>query len=336
MQEKEIMANTKNSQIRQKVIDRCLKSDKPHSLQDIMDECNEEFWSRGLDEVTSPNTIRADIRNIEEIYGAEIIQTKEGRFNYWSYADKNFSIFNNPLKDDEIVKLKETIELISKFSGRINFELIDDMAVRLNSIIDYTPDNRKIIGFDDNPDYEGFKWIDPIFEAISNKYAISIVYQEFSQEAKTVIVSPYFLKQYNKRWFLFCKDPKWESLSIYALDRIKKVSVSSQKYEDTDFDFDDYFYDIVGVTKPKKSEIQKIRLFVKSKTLNYIETKPIHPTQTIKEKTEEGAIVEIKSYVNTELEQLILSYSDSIKVLEPLDFQERIKSKLQSALENYQ
>lgn len=330
------MANTKDSQIRQSVIDRCLRSERPYRLVEIMDECNEELQKRGEQIVEAENTIRTDIKNIEDIYGAEIVYERDGRFIYWSYADKNFSIFNNPLKADEIAKLKETIELISKFSGRINFEWIDDMAVRLNSIIDYTPDNRKIIGFDDNPDYEGLKWIRPIFEAISNKHTISIVYQEFSQQAKTVIVSPYYLKQYNKRWFLFCKDPEWESLSIYALDRIKSISVSPKKYEDTEFDFDDYFFDIVGVTKPKNSEIQKIRLFVKSKTLNYIETKPIHPTQIVQEKNDEGAIIEIKAYINTELEQLILSYSDSIKVLEPLDFQERIKSKLQSAIENYQ
>ncbi len=330
------MANTKDSQIRQRVIDRCLRSDRPYRLVEIMDECNEELQRRGEQPVEAENTIRADIKNIEEIYGAEIVTKKEGRYNYWSYADKNFSIFQNPLKEDEIAKLKETIELISKFSGRINFEWIDDMAVRLNSIIDYTPDNRKIIGFDDNPDYEGLKWIKPIFEAISNKHTITITYQEFNQPSKTVTVSPYYLKQYNKRWFLFCKDPEWDSLSIYALDRILSVSVAPQKYEDCDIDFDDYFYDMVGVTKPKKSEIQIIKLVVKSKALNYIETKPLHPTQTVKSRTDDGAIIVIKAFVNTELEQLILSYSDSIKVLEPLDFQERIKTKLQSALDNYQ
>lgn len=330
------MANTKDSQIRQRVIDRCLRSEKPYRLVEIMDECNEELQKRGEQTVEAENTIRADIKNLEEIYGAEIITRKEGRFNYWSYADKNFSIFNNPLKDDEIAKLKETIQMISRFSGRPDCHWIDDIATRLNSFADYEPDQRKIVGYDDNPDYGGQKWFNPIFNAISSKHTLRIEYKDFNDNAIKVVVYPYYLKQYNKRWFLFCTGEGHTNLSNYPLDRIKSIEVTNIRYLDTDLDFDEYFYDVIGPTIPKHSEIQTVKLWVSKRLLSYIKTKPLHGSQKINEETAEGAIVKIKVHVNEELKQLIMSYSDRVKVLEPNDLQEEIIARLQSALENNQ
>lgn len=74
------MANTKDSQIRQSVIDRCLRSERPYRLVEIMDECNEELQKRGEQIIEAENTIRTDIKNIEDIYGAEIVYERDGRF----------------------------------------------------------------------------------------------------------------------------------------------------------------------------------------------------------------------------------------------------------------
>lgn len=40
---------------------------------------------------------------------------------------------------------------------------------------------------------------------IVNKRVIDIEYHPFGKEACTIRVSPYYLKQYNNRWFLIAK-----------------------------------------------------------------------------------------------------------------------------------
>lgn len=53
--------------------------------------------------------------------------------------------------------------------------------------------------------------------------------------------------------------------------------------ENTEYDFnDDYFSDIVGVTKHLESEPQKIRLWVSQSLYPYVHTKPLHDTQKLK------------------------------------------------------
>ena len=59
-----------------------------------------------------------------------------------------------------------------------------------------------------------------------------------------------------------------------------------------------------------------------------MENKPIHETQKHKWLNEETLEIKIKVMPNYELERLILSYGDSVKVMEPKDLRQRIKNVL--------
>jgi len=91
-----------------------------------------------------------------------------------------------------------------------------------------------IISFDDNFDYSGKKWIGQIYKSIQNKQALSINYKDFkSDSAYKIVFHPYFLKQYNNRWFAFglneeTQIPSWN----LALDRIKSIEQNASKYID--------------------------------------------------------------------------------------------------------
>ena len=50
-------------------------------------------------------------------------------------------------------------------------------------------------------------------------------------------------------------------------------------YAETEIDWDDYFYDMVGVTRILGEENQEVILKFSSATSPYVMTKPIHPTQ---------------------------------------------------------
>ena len=94
---------------------------------DMMEKCNIALEEAGYKPVTSKNTILEDLRGIESNFPeARIIQRKSGRYLFYEYEDKNFSIYNIPLDDDGMAKLAQTIFILSKFEGMPNFEWIDE------------------------------------------------------------------------------------------------------------------------------------------------------------------------------------------------------------------
>jgi predicted DNA-binding transcriptional regulator YafY len=68
----------------------------------------------------------------------------------------------------------------------------------------------------------------------------------------------------------------------------------------------------------------------------YILTKPVHSSQRLIEKHADGSItLYLRVHHNFEIERLILGFGESIEILKPLKLRNRIKSKLQWALNNY-
>ncbi len=120
------------------------------------------------------------------------------------------------------------------------------------------------------------------------------------------------------------------------MDRIEEIVELSHTYvENTDYNFDEYFEDIIGVTKHLGSKLERIKLWFSFKQAPYILTKPLHGTQKKKSFDVGGLIVTIEVIPNVELKQIILRYGDNCKVLEPEQLTRKITETLKKALDNY-
>ena len=68
----------------------------------------------------------------------------------------------------------------------------------------------------------------------------------------------------------------------------------------------------------------------------YILSKPIHKSQSVVEEHEDGSvIVSIKVIPNYELEQLLLSFGERIKILSPDSLRNNILARIKKNIENY-
>jgi predicted DNA-binding transcriptional regulator YafY len=127
-----------------------------------------------------------------------------------------------------------------------------------------------------------------------------------------------------------------QDLTNIALDRIQSLETSKKDFqENTQYDFNEYFDDIIGVSLTKNREPEKVELFITNGLYPYIETKPLHGSQKIISKNELGVIIQIEVIINHELEQLIMSYGESVKVLNPPLFATKIRDRIQRSIENY-
>ena len=333
------MPKTKSAELRIKVIDACLSDRKrQYSTAKIFERCNEELLKRDFVPITAMNSIRDDMDQIQRIYpGADIESYREGRNIYYRYADPDFSIFKTPMKPDEIIQLTQTLRLLRRFKGMPQFDWVDEIAERLGASLKLDESSDEIVGFDENLDLEGLDNFTPLFNAIVDKQPLKLTYQSFRMDCEeTIIVHPYYLKQYNKRWFLIAWNDEYNFMANYAFDRIKGIADANVAYKPTDVDFFDYFDEMIGVSKDTRTEPQIVKLWVSPAQWPYIKTKPLHgATQHLVSQDEHGAVITIEVYLNYELEQLLLSFGEKVKVLEPVELRDKIKQRLTEAAKNY-
>ena len=102
------------------------------------------------------------------------------------------------------------------------------------------------------------------------------------------------------------------------------------------FDFQEYFEDIIGVSINDDNTLETVRLWFSKKQLQYVKTKPLHGSQRTIDEDELGGTIEIEVMPNFELEQLLLSFGEQVKVLEPQRLVEIIKSRIATNLKNYE
>ena len=334
------MPKTKKADFRIKILDSLLsQKGSGFTTKELFDRCNEKLYQNGFEEMTAMNTIRSDIEQIERIYpGATVEQVREGRNIYYRYADPEFSIFKTPLKPDEIVQLAQTLSLLKRFKGMPQFGWINELADRLGAslkIDDISAD--EVVGFDENLDLKGLEHFTPLFNAIIDKRTLILSYKSFKADAvQQIVVYPYYLKQYNKRWFLIAWNAESDFLANFALDRITKIKESKQLYQPTDINFVDFFDEMIGVSKDSRTQPQKVKLWVSSETWPYIKTKPLHGTQKTISADATGAVISIEVYLNYELEQLVLSHGENVRVLEPEELKTKLQKRLTDACQNYQ
>lgn len=146
----------------------------------------------------------------------------------------------------------------------------------------------------------------------------------------------HFLKQYNNRWYVFGKNDVNGYIINLALDRIIDIFETKKKFiQNTEINFNEYFEDIIGVSLTNEATPEVITLKVRNSLFPYIQTKPMHGSQKIKEKGPLDTIITLDLIPNYELESLILSYGEGVEVTEPKSLRDRIKERIKLTNSNY-
>lgn len=333
------MPNPRIAALRYQALDRCF-SDRTrfYFIEDLVEAVNQTLKNNSETPV-SRRTVFYDIRAMESNHDWDVVfeepARKDGR-RYYRYADTNYSIWKNDLNKQQLEQLKSLMLLLQQFHGLPQFERIQEIIKQLEEKYKFTlPSPKSVIAFDTNEEAEGLEYLSPLFDAIISRQPLRITYKPYGKEAYKSIVHPYFIKQYNNRWFLlgFTTDGIHDNIVNMSFDRIKKVVHAAVPFvENTSHDFEEYFENIVGVTKTN-AELQEIVLKVAPSRLPYILSKPLHPSQ-INRRASKGIIV-LKVVPNRELYQLLLQYGPDVEVLEPAEIRLKMSDYAQQMAEKY-
>ncbi len=332
------MPATRLATLRYQALDACFSDrSRYYYIEDLISAVNHLLSNNDQTQV-SRRTIFNDIRDMESNHDWQVMFEEPGRINgrrYYRYLDPHYSIWRNDLDETQLAQLKSMLLMLQQFRGLPQYERMNEMIDQLQDKYNFTlGDTSQIIDFDTNLYVQGLNYLSPLFNAILHQQVLQIEYQPFGKPTQSITIHPYYIKQYNGRWFLIGKDNSYLSIVNLALDRIKNVQVSSCPFiPNRDIDFENYFSDVIGVSIPKNTDIETIVLRFSDQQLPYVLSKPIHESQSNIRKDEN--IITIKVCPNYELIQKILSFGSDVEVLEPKTIRKKLQDEIKKMQNTY-
>ena len=336
------MPINKNAQLRYQILDRCFSNfNRKYTFDDLLEEVNDRLYDMNGTRV-SVRQLRQDMENMTyRPYNAPIVSYPMGfgKQHYYRYSDPEFSIFKSSLSEEEISNLRSTIDMLGRYRGIPSNAGLEEVISNLEYRFGIKSNSENVIEFDQNEQLKGLEFLSDLIDATVNHQPLSILYRTYKGKELNTVFHPYYVKQYNNRWFLFGleESKKYGNyITNKALDRIVKLAHdnNTEFIPNTAINFKEFFKDIVGVTIPEDHPTpERVVLRFDENRFPYIVSKPIHPSQEVVDEFEHTIGLFLRP--NKELEAQIFSFGPQVEVLEPDWLRNQVSKKIEESLKKY-
>ena len=248
--------------------------------------------------------------DIENMFGICIECQRKG--GYFYYIENNDFMRNNHLQEWMLDSLS------------ISSMLMESSSLKNRILLENIP--------------AGKQYLQPIINAMKQDHKLLMTYHKFGQqESYTITIEPYAIKVFKQRWYLVAMNPKRETPSIYALDRIEHLEETEETFQfPADFDTEAFFRDCYGVLSGTGDKAQHIVIRTFAPYMNYLRTLPLHHSQKEVQSTPEYADFEFYLRPTFDFRQELLAQGHDVEVLCPAPFREEMKATLEKMLSRYQ
>lgn len=312
-----------------------------YSREKILWELNETLRDEGFEEV-SASTVNHDISEngnfVRDMCPAvDVVSYKDPTgTTYYRYAERGYSIWKVDLESTELMHLQNALLMLRKFKGLPEMDWVDDLLESLSKRYKLSlPETDAIVELEQNLDLVGMsEHFAPVMNAILNQQVLRVRYNKSYKETIEDKFHPYYLKEYNCRWFAFGWSENDQRVNNLAIDRIVRIESTSLAYrKNEEVDFESYFDDVVGVSSVPDTPKERIRLRLTPQRYNYVKTKPIHWSQHNYDDLHE---VTIDVRPNRELSAKLLSLGKDVVIVEASDdFRAIMRNIVSEMYDNY-
>ena len=184
----------------------------------------------------------------------------------------------------------------------------------------------------------GVENVQIILEAIDKQKGIECVYYSFDRATKKQqLLIPYFLKTWEKRWYLAAEpDNHHHGISIFALERMDNIRLTEKKMlPSNDVTADEYWEGSFGVNHSDNQVPEQIVIKAYGAQAEYIRALPIHESQKELERTDEYTIFEYHIVPCFNLFQQLLWHREKLEIIEPIKMREEMKKIAQNIISLY-
>jgi len=278
----------------------------PSTFSEIANYLDLESEFHGYNFNVSKRTFQRDIADIRLVYNIDI---------QYDFSQKVYSI--------DFQEESEVNERILEAFDTFNALNISD---RLSNYIHF--EKRRPQGTENLYD---------LLHAIKNKVQISFFYQKFQdEEIKQRTAEPYALKEFRNRWYVLANDLKDKKVKSFALDRLSALDITKKKFQlPNDFNVNEHFKYCFGIVGPNEHKPQEIILSFDPFQGKYIKTLPLHESQVIIKDDDDELLIKLNLVVTHDFFMEILSFGESVKVIQPANLIAKIKDTYKNALNQY-
>ncbi len=319
----------RNKMLRYQVLNRCFQdTSRRYRTKDLLECCNREMQKYDLNTI-STRTIQKDLQDLQaEPYNVQFDPELKEQY-YYRYCDTSYNLELLQLTAPDRDALTRTIEVLrERYSDPdVQNPQWQWMLTTLQAIADNRPleSADPYVSFENNEAFAGNAHFATLLESIINRHPVIVRYKPYFQpDPEDWKTHPYYLKQFNSRWFLFAAVEGRDGIQNLALDRIHSIRQWRHAYRPPEVDFSTFFNDMIGVSRNSDMAIEQIVLRVSNQRYPYVETKPFSEKQRIIKHDEQTYTIAFPMRVNNELVAEILSFGADIEVLQPQHLRQRI------------
>lgn len=288
-----------NNQIKSALIllENVFFNPKKFNRKEFAEKLNEENLKH------SETTITRLLQFISSIFGVELsFKTKNGKVKIIDSEDNQFQLIRTLLL---LGKLKNESNIVS------------------NNIISFTSESQ----------FLNVNFVLDFYEAISKSQMLKIDYQKFNSDlTEKIIVKPILIKEYLGRWYLIA-EKETGGVRVFGIERIKNFEVLNKTFS-PNLEMINLYKSTIGVNY--SGSVELVKIWVENYQLEFFKTYPIHKSQKIIKTDENGGILTIKVNINYELKQLLASYLDKVRVIEPLHLKIEMIDFFETMTNDYQ
>lgn len=338
------MAVSSNALLRHITIDACLRdTQNKYSLLDLISACTKAVKENSKiklkDNFTvSTRTVQLDLqfmRDKKRGYNAPIVVYEQ---KYYRYKDPNYSIGNANVKQTNLEPLSDIAEALRRYSKIEGMESLRGSVELIQEVIDTKVNGgSKKLAYQQTANPSGGQFFDIVKDATIHRKVLSLSCTEASSTvAEQIIFYPLYMKEYLNRWYAIGYEDGKEGFHVIPLESVTSYSYAILPFPPNyDFNPDSYFKDIIGVTKPSGTIKEEITLNVGSSLAPYMTLNPVHSSQRLISKEDNGECVfKIGIIPNDEFYRLIFENQPNITITNPKSVGEAANEKMRDIMKN--
>ena len=175
----------------------------------------------------------------------------------------------------------------------------------------------------------GQRWLTLLMDAMTENRTVSILYRKYTgEEAETLQVRPYAVKEFHRRWYLTGWCVQRQAERVYGLDRILDMTVMQERFRMPEgYDVDEAFAESFGIYLPEGRKAEQIVFRATEREARYLRDLPFHHSQ---QELEPG-IFRLRLIPTDDLVMEFCRLGDRVEVLAPAALRERIRGELDRA-----
>lgn len=284
-----------------------IHSAKKITLEDINKKWIKTWMSEGLPMVRSTFNRHKDA--IEDMFGIYIECDRKDGFRYY-------------IGNAEVLE-EDSIQNWMLSTMSVSGMLSESKSVHDRILLETIPSNGEHLRI--------------FIDAMKSSNRVHLTYHRYGAEYATeMIVDPFCVKIFNRRWYALVRTKSADSFFIVSLDRVMALEVTDEKFVmDEEFDASSWFKECYGIVRNEKFDLTRIRIRAFGREVYYLRDLPLHHSQKEVETADGYSDFELTLRPTPDFFTPLVARGAQIKIMEPQWIADEVRRIHQEAAELY-